>query len=417
MSGTNGATPAPAATPTQAPSGGGELAPPGPVLRGPAGLGKGITIDTALAVMRGDIPRVDGKSTGNARAAQNLPRPPAPAPRPAPQAAPQPPQVPPAPQARPQPPAPQPTPQPQPSAESAPDPIDAMLQHYLGQRDEGGEGEDTARQPEPGGPQPGMVMAPAEVTLAIGGQQRAFNTSQLQDLVSKGIDYTAKTQEHAQQVRQFQEQHQAVQMLLPALLPEVQRQLETLQGEEPMPDFAALVSDPAEYIRQDANWKQRSAARAAERARLAEIARAAEEQQARQLSARLAHNTALLADRIPGWGDIPTRRVIQARLLDYGRSIGCPQEELDNLYEARHVEILNKAMLFDRLMQQTRTRAPVIPAVVRGTPPTPPARGQIAQAQNRFNETGKFNDGWRLLNERRAAQAVADRRGRGVLNT
>lgn len=281
-------------------------------------------------------------------------------------------------------------------------PLDAILAAFGGQ----------AAPEQPAAPaEPQMQPAPtnaylAPVVLTIGGKSQEFTHDQLADFVSKGVDYTAKTQSLGEVSRHIQQQQATIAELLPVLVPEVERQLAILNGQnEQQPDWSSLaVNDPAEYVRQDALWKANQATRAQEKARLEHIRSAAAAEEARQRSAKMQQSHLELIKTVPGWDKQATRQRIQSEMMQWGKREGFPEQELNSVIEARHVRTMLKAMMFDRMVSGASTRAPVVPTVQRGNAPAVNAPAAVRDAQRRFETRSTLNNAVKFVAAQRAAQ-------------
>lgn len=281
-------------------------------------------------------------------------------------------------------------------------PLDAIMSAFGGQ---------AAAEPPAAPAEPQMQPAPtnaylAPIALNIGGRTQEFTHEQLSDFVSKGVDYTAKTQSLGEVSRHIQQQQAMIAELLPVLVPEVERQLAILNGQtEQPPDWSGLAAnDPAEYVRQDALWKANQATRAQEKARLEHIRSAAAAEDARQRSAKMQQSHVELIKTIPGWDKQATRQRIQAEMMQWGKKEGFPEQELNSVIEARHVRTMLKAMMFDRMVSGAATRAPVVPTVQRGNAPAVNAPAAVRDAQRRFESRSTLNNGVKFLAAQRAAQ-------------
>jgi len=299
----------------------------------------------------------------------------------------------------------------QPAAATSADPFDAIVNAF---RPNGAaEPAPQPQAPTNGQAAPPMQAAPTNaylqpVPVVIDGREHSFSHEQLSDYVRKGIDYTTKTQALAETVRQIDERQRTIAELLPIIVPEIERQLAALDGGGPEtpPDWATLsVTDPAEYVRQDAQWKAREATRNAERKRLEMLRAENERVQTAQRADKMRSSHLELIKSVPGWNDAPTRQKIQTEMMAWGKKEGFPAEELSSIVEARHVRTMLKAMLFDRMVAGAASRAPVVPQVAAGSPPPPPAPGRTRAAEERFQQRPNVNNAVQMIMARRAAAA------------
>lgn len=284
-----------------------------------------------------------------------------------------------------------------PAAEPTADPIQRLIDSFRRPDDAPVTPGDPAATPES---QPQADPGHAPITLTIGGKPTQFTPDQLAAHVQMSADYTKKTRELADLNRQVNERAEAINQMLPVLVPEIQRQIAALDAQiGTQIDWQTLAAtDPAEYQRQDALWK----AAQAERQRLADIQtlQQRELQQQQQQKAALGH--AELAKVLPGWEDPNVRGRIQSEMIRWGRQQGFPDTELNAIYEPRHIVALFKAMAFDRMMGGVRNDAPVVPQVrQRGASPPPPQQPAQQSAETAFNSRPSVRNAVSLLNARR----------------
>jgi len=257
-----------------------------------------------------------------------------------------------------------------------------------------------AQPPTHGQAPPGV---PAElsgpVRLTIDGRALDFTPQQLTAAVRQAQDYTNKTKQLAEAHRQVAERAQAIDQMLPALVPEIERQIALLDQQlGKQPDWKRLAAtDPAEYQRQDAAWKEA----AAERQRLDSLMALQQQETEQARSKRLAEGHAQLAQALPGWDDAATRGKLQSEMIRWGRSQGFPDAELQSIYEPRHIVALFKAMAFDRMMHGVRSDAPMVPNVQRGRAPPQAVTAQAGDAEQRFAQMPTQRNAVQLLNARR----------------
>jgi hypothetical protein len=252
----------------------------------------------------------------------------------------------------------------------------------------------------PAGAEPPAREAPAgPVRLTIDGKAVDFSADQLTAAVRQARDYTNKTKQLADFTRQVNERAEAINRMMPVLVPEIERQIAALDQQlGKQPDWKKLAeTDPAEYQRQDAAWQEA----AAERQRLDSLMQVQQQESEQTRQARLAEGHAQLVKALPGWDDAGTRGRIQSEMIKWGRQQGFPDAELNSIYEPRHVVALFKAMAFDRMMSGVRSDAPIVPNAQGGRAPPPPASVPVADAEQRFSSTPSIRNAVNLLSARR----------------
>ena len=294
---------------------------------------------------------------------------------------------------------PRPAPAPRPASPLPASPLDALMEAWLPR----GEG-DAGQQHEAGaGPQPAPTNTYLQgVPLKIGNEERHYSVPELTEAVSKAADYTQKTRALSEQARQLNERTATIDQLLPILVPEIERQLANLNGDDPEPDWHAVP--PAEYQQRFAEWRTRQRTNESERNRLAALQQAAQRRETEQRMERVRISHAELVRTVPGWGQENTRNQLVSEMRQYGLQNGYPAAELDSIVEARHVKTLLMAMVGERIMAGARTQTLTVPQVRRGGAPPPPAPAALRSAEERFNANPTNKTGLGLLMARRSGQ-------------
>lgn len=242
--------------------------------------------------------------------------------------------------------------------------------------------------------------APAPEALELDG--RRWSHDAIREQIRLAADYTQKTQALAQQTRELQAQQQALGNFLQHLQPEIEA-LSRRVADVPRPDPALRATDPATYWDQWAQWQDSQA----ELQRMAQVN--AIQMQARDAAMQqaVAQANAELARKYPFWSDPVQRREIQQDVVNWARTQGYTDAELQQLTNARYLETLIKARFYDKHVEGLRTRAPtptVQPTAVRGAAPPPPPAARVSAAQEAFEASPSINAGAALIGARRAGR-------------
>ena len=250
-----------------------------------------------------------------------------------------------------------------------------------------------------GGPE-GEAAAAAIPGFEVDGTR--YTQDELRKQLSLASDYTKKTQALADAQRQLQQQQEALALVLPYLQPEFQALSQKLQGAT-RPDDALVDTNPQEYLRQMAAWQRA----VDEQGRLAQLGSMQQQAQERAMMARVEAANRVLSEKYPFWRDTAQRGETQKELRTYAiDKVGFSPQEINTLADHRQVEVLMKAMMYDRLAAGARTSAPVETngAAVRGRTPTPRPAEQVRAAEQRFAERPNWRNAADVLNARRAAE-------------
>ncbi len=104
-----------------------------------------------------------------------------------------------------------------------------------------------------------------------------------------------------------------------------------------------------------------------------------------------------MAEKLPEWTDPDKGPKLKQSIKAFAVKIGFPEQEVNTLIDARSVDVLHKAMLYENLLAAkiSNKKAKVVPKVQK--PGTPPTKGEISsdkvKAQRaRLRKTGHVND-------------------------
>lgn len=197
---------------------------------------------------------------------------------------------------------------------------------------------------------------PETVELEINGELYEV-PKELKDGYLRQQDYTRKTQELAVERQTIQEQRQAVEAERQAVLNQAQAYQQNFQihaqvaaidqqiAQYSQVDWQQLVeNDPVEAMKLDKSLRDLKDMRNG----MVQQAIATQQQmdyaQQQQIAALIQEGKQRLSERIPNWSP-----EVANSLREYGSQIGFSADELNGIYDPRHVEVLHKAFLYDQL--------------------------------------------------------------------
>jgi len=199
--------------------------------------------------------------------------------------------------------------------------------------------------------------------VKVDGEEVEVPLDELLKGYSRTADYTRKTQAIA-------EARKAAEVEMVQAREERQRYAQTLQvleaqlrsAQPPDIDWDKLYQEnPLEWVRQRELVRTRQEQQAwvdNQRRALAEK-QALEEQQAAEQT--LESERAKLLERLPEWRDATKARAEKAKIVSYATErLGFTADEISDLYDARAVLALRKAMLYDELMTRQKDLRPKI---------------------------------------------------------
>ena len=252
------------------------------------------------------------------------------------------------------------------------------------------------------------ALAPRDGVYEIDGHR--VTAAQIRTAMGQAADYTRKTQELAQQRQQLQQQAEALATVLPHIQPELAKLGQQLQGAAP-PDPHLIDTDPQGYLRAFAQYQ----AATAEQQRLGTLTQLQQQAYERSMSQQVEAGNKMLSEKYEFWRDDAQRATVQRDIARWAEAKGgYTRQELQGLSDPRHVESMMKAMMFDRMVEGAKTRAPqpVQTAQVRGVRPPPAPAAQVQAMEQAFEAAPNARNAAALLSARRSAAAGSNGSGR-----
>jgi len=180
----------------------------------------------------------------------------------------------------------------------------------------------------------------------------------LEDLVKSyqlGADYTKKTQEIAEQRKAIEAERSAIEesrQLRDAYAQRLQAIEQFLSQQQSEDDLESLKeTDPIGYAVKVAELSQKEKQLYAVRAEQQRLAQQQQAEYQQNLQRFVQTEMAKLSQALPEFTDPEKGQSIRSDLRKFATSIGYSDEELSQVYDSRHVQVLYKAMQYDKLMQ------------------------------------------------------------------
>jgi hypothetical protein len=183
-----------------------------------------------------------------------------------------------------------------------------------------------------------------------------------------------------------------------------------LQGAAP-PDPRMIDTDPQGYLRQFAAYQ----AATAEQQRLGTLTQLQQQAYERSMSQQVEAGNKMLSEKYEFWRDDASRSAVQRDIARWAEAKGgYTRQELQGLSDPRHVESMMKAMMWDRMVEGAKTRAPqpVQTAQVRGVRPPPAPAAAVQAMEQAFEAAPNARNAAALLSARRSAAAGSNGSGR-----
>lgn len=249
-------------------------------------------------------------------------------------------------------------------------------------------------------------------TVTVDGQEIQVTRDELKKGYQRQADYTRKTQEVAEQRKQYEQERQTLQQTYQQIAERAQQYEQALQQSmEQEPDWQRLwQEDPDEYNRQRWDWQDRKERLQQAQRERQEAQRRQQQEAQRQFQQRVQQeHERLVNERLPHWQDAETAKKEKADVMTYARdTLGFSEEELQNVADSRAVEAIYKAMKYDDLQAKkpaTKKKAAKAPKPAKsGTPTTKRDRSarEVEQLNKRLSKTGRKEDAVELLMKRRS---------------
>ena len=180
----------------------------------------------------------------------------------------------------------------------------------------------------------------------------------LDDLVKSyqlGADYTKKTQEIAEQRRAIEAERAAIEesrQLRDAYAQRLQAIEQFLAQQQSEDDLEMLKeTDPIGHAVRVAELSQKEKQLTAVRTEQQRIAQQQQAEYRQNLQKFVQNEMAKLSQALPDFADADKAQAIRSDLRKFANGIGYSDEELSQVYDSRHVQVLYKAMQYDKLMQ------------------------------------------------------------------
>lgn len=246
-----------------------------------------------------------------------------------------------------------------------------------------------------------QVSEPKVYTVKIDGKDTQVTEDELLSGYSRQADYTRKSQVLAEQRKKMEEELAATQQERQ----QYQSQLEQFntQADSKLEEFKSVdwtklkEEDPMEYALKRDQYRELQ-----ENKRLVaeEQQQLAQKQQAEMQSKwneELQRQQEVMAQRLPEWNDPDKGPKLKQDIKSFALNKGFTEQEVDSLIDARSVDVLHKAMMYESLLAAkiANKKAKVVPKMQKpGTPSTKSEVNseKVKQTRARLKRTGRVDD-------------------------
>ena len=246
-----------------------------------------------------------------------------------------------------------------------------------------------------------QVSEPRTYTVKIDGKDTEVTEDELLSGYSRQADYTRKSQVLAEQRKKMDEELAATQQERQ----QYQSQLEQfkIQADSKLEEFKSVdwtklkEEDPMEYaLKRDQYMELQENKRlvAEEQQNLAQKQQA---EMQTKWNEELARQQEVMAQRLPEWNDPEKGPKLKQNIKSFALKKGFTEQEVDSLIDARSVDVLHKAMMYETLLEAkiSQKKAKVVPKVQKpGAPSTKSEVNseKVKQTRARLKRSGRVDD-------------------------
>ena len=192
--------------------------------------------------------------------------------------------------------------------------------------------------------------------VKAGGEEKDVTLEELVSGYQKGDDYTKKSQTLAEQRKVVEAEAKAIQEAQSIREQYAQRLNQVQQilteGKEDMADLEQLKeNDPIQYAIKVAEQTEQNKKIQLVQQEQARLAQESNQYRAQQQAQIVANESKLLTEKVKEFSDPKKAEQIKNDIRSFGKSVGFTDNELAQVYDHRHVLILQKAMEYDKLQK------------------------------------------------------------------
>ena len=247
---------------------------------------------------------------------------------------------------------------------------------------------------------------PQSYTVKVDGKDVEVTLEELQAGYSRQADYTRKSQVLAEQRQKAEEELAATRQERQRYVSQLEQfstDADTKIGEFKNVDWTKLKEeDPMEYALKRDQYRelQESKRLIAEEKQKEQYKQQQDDERA--WNEELARQQDIIAQRLPDLVHPEKGPKLKQDIKTFAMNKGFSEQEVDSLIDARSVDVLHKAMLYENLLNSkiSKKKAKVVPKVTK--PGAGVTKGEvnsekIKQQRARLKRTGKVDDAAKLL--------------------
>ena len=251
-----------------------------------------------------------------------------------------------------------------------------------------------------------QVSEPRTYTVKIDGKDTEVTEDELLSGYSRQADYTRKSQVLAEQRKQMEEELNATQQ-------ERQRyssQLEqfTKDADSKLDEFKSVdwtklkEDDPMEYALKRDQYRELQESKRMVEEEQQNLADKQQTEMQQKWQEELTRQQEIMAQRLPEFVDPDKGPKLKQAIKTFAMNKGFTEQEVNSLIDARSVDVLHKAMLYENLLEAkiSKKKEKVVPKVTKPGTSTPKAEidsEKVKQQRSRLKRSGKVDDAAALI--------------------
>ena len=197
--------------------------------------------------------------------------------------------------------------------------------------------------------------APQKFTVKASGEEKEVTFDELVSGYQLGADYTKKTQELAENRKAVEAEAKAIieaQQVRDTYAQRLQAVEQLLTMNDSPEDIASMKeNDQIGWAIKVAEMTEKKEQLQAVRAEQQRIAQQQQADRAQAMQRQIAQESAKLAEVLPEFSDKAKGEQIRNEIRNYGKTVGFTDQELSQVYDSRHVLVLHKAAMYDKLQK------------------------------------------------------------------
>jgi hypothetical protein len=247
--------------------------------------------------------------------------------------------------------------------------------------------------------------APQTFTVKASGEEKEVTFDELVSGYQLGADYTKKTQELAENRKAVEAEARAIieaQQVRDTYAQRLQAVEQLLRMNDSTEDLVSMrENDPIGYAIKVADMTEKKEQLQAVRAEQHRIAQQQQADRAQAMQRQIAQESAKLAEVLPEFSDKVKGEQIRNEIRNYGKTVGFTDQELSQVYDSRHVLVLHKAAMYDKLQKSkpgVQKKVANAPKMIKsGTKQTKNSNDVQRRQKQQLKGSGKVRDAAKLF--------------------